>query len=137
MLQLINEPSTEGAAPKPGDEPATQHQEDAMRSALKGAAFGDVTREPPSATSKAALSRRESLAILERLYHIVLQLEQMRREPAATDSAAQKQLADTLWEELRVLEPLGISDPHPFVSLLNHVKGKRLIPRVFLSLIHI
>lgn len=131
MLQLINEPSTEGAAPKPGDEPATQHQEDAMRSALKGAAFGDVTREPPSATSKAALSRRESLAILERLYHIVLQLEQMRREPAATDSAAQKQLADTLWEELRVLEPLGISDPHPFVSLLNHVKGKRLIPRVF------
>ena len=128
MLQLINQP---GEAPGSHAAPAAHNQEDAVRMALQDAALGDAARAPQSATRK-ALTRRESLAALERLYHLVLQLEQLRREPSTPENtAAQKQLTEALWKELRVLEPLGVSDPHPFVSLLNHVKGKKLIPRVF------
>lgn len=123
MLQLINKPE-EATAAVPD---ATNH-EDAMRLALQGASLGDVAREPQNATQK-ALTRRESMVILEHLYSMVLRLEQLRREPSDDDSEAQV-LTEKLWKELRVLEPLGVSDPHPFVSLLNHVKGKRMLPRV-------
>ncbi|WFD22504.1 DNA topoisomerase 2-associated protein pat1 [Malassezia equina] len=123
MLQLIRKPNE---APAPAAE-AADH-EDAMRMALKGASLGDAAREPQNATRK-ALTRRETLSILEQLYSLTLRLEQMRREAPADDSEV-KQLTQQLWKELRVLEPLGVSDPHPFVSLLNHVKGKRLLPRI-------
>lgn len=129
MLQLINQPREGGSGENAPVAPDSQDQADAMRMALKGAALGDAARAPQSATRK-ALTRRESLAVLERLYHMVLRLEQLRRDPATSDSAEQAQLTASLWEELRVLEPLGVSDPHPFVSLLNHVKGKRLLPRI-------
>lgn len=123
MLQLISKPNE---APAPVAE-ASDH-EDAMRMALKGASLGDAAREPQNATRK-ALTRRETLSILEQLYSLTLRLEQLRREAPADDSEL-KQLTQQLWKELRVLEPLGVSEPHPFVSLLNHVKGKRLLPRV-------
>lgn len=107
--------------------------EDAMRAALQGAALDDASLRTHGTQKRESLSRRESLVILEQLYAIVLRLEQLRREPALdADLDAmreQKQLTDKLWDELRVLEPLDVSDPHPFVSLLNHVKGKRLLPR--------
>ncbi|KAE8185201.1 hypothetical protein A4X06_0g7328 [Tilletia controversa] len=41
----------------------------------------------------------------------------------------QDALTATLWKELRVLEPLDISDPHPSVSILSTVKGQRFLPR--------
>lgn len=123
MLQLISKPN-EAQAPTAE---ATDH-EDAMRMALKGASLGDAAREPQNATRK-ALTRRETLSILEQLYSLTLRLEQLRRE-APVDDSELKQLTQQLWKELRVLEPLGVSDPHPFVSLLNHVKGKRLLPRI-------
>ncbi|WFD18908.1 DNA topoisomerase 2-associated protein pat1 [Malassezia caprae] len=123
MLQLISKPNE---APAPAAE--TADHEDAMRMALKGASLGDAAREPQNATRK-ALTRRETLGILEQLYSLTLRLEQLRRE-APTDDGELKQLTQHLWKELRVLEPLGVSDPHPFVSLLNHVKGKRLLPRI-------
>lgn len=50
-------------------------------------------------------------------------------EELAAWQAEQAALAAKLWKELRVLEPLEISDPHPFVSLLSAAKGKRLLPR--------
>ena len=123
MLQLINQADTKAApvADAGSDDAST------MRAALAGASLGDAARAPQDATRQ-ALTRREALAILERLYSLVLQLEQLRREPDA-NADEQQRLVDTLWRELRVLEPLGVSDPHPFVSLLAHVKGKRLLPR--------
>jgi len=123
MLQLISKPNE--ASPPAAE---TAGHEDAMRIALQGASLGDAAREPQNATRK-ALTRRETLGILEQLYSLTLRLEQLRREAPADDSEL-KQLTQQLWKELRVLEPLGVSDPHPFVSLLNHVKGKRLLPRI-------
>ncbi|CAD6884028.1 unnamed protein product [Tilletia laevis] len=93
---------------------------------------------------RAPLGRYQVLSILERLYDLVMSLEQRRRDvpgagagdedTAAAEAAAnwqveQDALTATLWKELRVLEPLDISDPHPFVSILSTVKGQRFLPR--------
>jgi DNA topoisomerase 2-associated protein PAT1 len=72
-----------------------------------------------------------------------LSLEQSRRTAPANASdeadtseavvewrSKRDDLIAQVWSELRVLEPLEISDPHPFVSLLSTVKGKKLLPRV-------
>lgn len=130
ILQVIH--NTTGPLEAQSDA-KTGSAEDAMRAALQGASLDDASLRTHDTQKHKALTRREALAILEHLYAIVLRLEQMRREPALdADLDAlreQKQLTDTLWSELRVLEPLEVSDPHPFVSLLNHVKGKRLLPR--------
>ncbi|PKI84557.1 DNA topoisomerase 2-associated protein pat1 [Malassezia vespertilionis] len=129
MLQLINDSDAVKQAhteSKPGD------AEDAVRAALQGAHLNDAAVRS-DAQKRAALTQRETLVILERLYHTVLALEQLRRNPAAEHDyeivQQQQQLTEKLWTELHVLDPLDISDPHPFVSLLNHVKGKRLLPR--------
>lgn len=131
ILQVIN--ASAPVASKDAAAASSGSAEDAMRVALQGASLDDATLRAHGSQKQQALSRRETLAILERLYAIVLRLEQLRREPT-TDADLdaineQKQLTETLWSELRVLEPLEVSDPHPFVSLLNHVKGKRLLPR--------
>ncbi|GAC99644.1 topoisomerase II [Pseudozyma hubeiensis SY62] len=127
--------------------PDAGHARDAVRQALEGASLGGnnnagLRRDP--------LTKHEVLRILEKLYDLVLQLEQLRRNAppappadvnpeddaasAAKDAfdahqAEQAAVTNTLWTELRVLEPLEISDPHPFVSLLSSAKGKRLLPR--------
>lgn len=136
------ERSSSGAAT-----PDAGHARDAVRQALEGASLGGngnagLRRDP--------LTKHEVLRILERLYDLVLQLEQLRRNAppappadinpeddaaAATKAsfdahqAEQAAVTNALWTELRVLEPLEISDPHPFVSLLSSAKGKRLLPR--------
>ncbi|WFD30800.1 DNA topoisomerase 2-associated protein pat1 [Malassezia sp. CBS 17886] len=135
MLQLI---SAQGAAevgsgseePTQGAEEAAQGQEDAMRAALRGAQLGSTGSALEGAQEqRQALTRREELRILENLYACILTLEQLRRSADADSHTAQAALAERLWQELRVLEPLDVSDPHPFVALLSHVKGKRLLPR--------
>ncbi|WFD43856.1 DNA topoisomerase 2-associated protein pat1 [Malassezia psittaci] len=131
ILQVINNTTPVSEQDKSKSE--TSGAEDAMRVALQGASLDDASLRAHDAQKHQALTRRESLVILERLYAIVLRLEQLRREPALDNDAdvlrEQTQLSETLWNELRVLDPLEVSDPHPFVSLLNHVKGKRLLPR--------
>lgn len=108
---------------------------DAVRQALEGASLGGTAGSGNDAQAggeeqRAPLTRHETLRILERLYDIVLNLEQLRRsEGGEGESTQQEELTAALWKELRVLEPLGISDPHPFVSLLSTIKGKRLLPR--------
>lgn len=112
---------------------------DAVRQALEGASLGGRGGgESASADGRRApLTRHESLRILEKLYDTLLSLEQLRRSldgpsDEAGQAAAREQqeaLVATLWKELRILEPLEISDPHPFVSLLGTTKGKRLLPR--------
>ena len=124
MLQLINESD---AAPAERATATHGEQQDAMRMALEGTS---LSTDAPVDKRK-PLTRRETLVLLERLYDLVLALEQLRRAaPSAEGEAEQARLTDQLWRELRVLEPLDVSDPHPFVSLMNHVKGKRLLPRV-------
>ncbi|PWN35702.1 uncharacterized protein FA14DRAFT_160738 [Meira miltonrushii] len=130
-------PTTNGAAKNDGsDVTGTGHAQNAAQQALQGASLaqGGVQKRP-------ALNKLEVLTILEKLYDIVLNLEQSRRtapadvseqnnDPAAVEWRQQRDvLASQLWQELRVLEPLEVSDPHPFVSLLSTVKGKRILPR--------
>ncbi|PWY97034.1 hypothetical protein BCV70DRAFT_203222 [Testicularia cyperi] len=146
MLQI----SSDAAANKDGRAESTEgagHAKDAVRQALEGASLGASGN---SGDRRDPLTRHEVLRILEKLYDLVLQLEQMRRnapqppqgEVKPEDEAAvaaksaydayqadQAAVTSQLWTELRVLEPLEISDPHPFVSLLSSAKGKRLLPR--------
>lgn len=44
--------------------------------------------------------------------------------------ATYKSETSHLWDSLRVMVPLETSDPHPFISLLMPVKGKKLLPRL-------
>ncbi|MCO5584906.1 hypothetical protein L7F22_038838 [Adiantum nelumboides] len=128
---------TNGTIKKDGsDVTGTGHAQSAAQQALQGASLaqGGVQKRP-------ALNKLEVLTILEKLYDIVLNLEQSRRtapadvseqnsDPAAVEWRQQRDvLSSQLWQELRVLEPLEVSDPHPFVSLLSTVKGKRILPR--------
>lgn len=104
----------------------------AVEQALQGAGLGDGGATSAGNAKRDPLTKHETLRILEKLYDTVLNLEQLRRSLDETDSAQaaeQEALTATLWKELRVLEPLEISDPHPFVSLLGTTKGKRLLPR--------
>lgn len=130
------------------------HAQNAVEQALKGASLGQGGGAAGVAdgSKRPALTKYEVLKILEHLYDVTMALEQTRRNApaganvsgAATGSESETQEADaelqawktnrdalvaTLWKDLRVLEPLEISDPHPFISLLSTVKGKRLLPR--------
>ncbi|KAJ7066759.1 topoisomerase II-associated protein PAT1 [Mycena amicta] len=92
---------------------------------------GNVVRKDP-------LAHRQVLAILEELYDLVLQVEQMRREQPPEEEGELYErwkteceaVVEQLWEGLRVMVPLETSNPHPFVSLLQPSKGKKLLPRL-------
>lgn len=131
MLQLINRDED---APEARHDAATHdEQQDAMRIAMQGAALGenvDAALGPDAPQQRRKpLSARQTLLTLERLYDLVLAVEQLRRK-GEEGPQEQPALVDRIWRELHVLDPLDISDPHPFVSLLNHVKGMRLLPRI-------
>ncbi|CAO1628751.1 unnamed protein product [Parajaminaea phylloscopi] len=117
------------------DMPKTDAQSaaDVVRRALEGASLegNSASGQANQGGRRPPLTRHEALRILEKLYDVLLSLEQLRRGTGedADAQAEQDALKATLWKELRVLEPLEISDPHPFVSLLNTIKGKRLLPR--------
>jgi len=97
---------------------------------------GVVRKEP--------LTHRQVLVMLENLYDRVLEVEQLRRDqpPQEEEEAHQtweqsyNDLVDQLWVGIRVMVPLETSDPHPFVSLLMPVKGKKMLPRVTRHLSH-
>ncbi|CDU25509.1 related to PAT1-topoisomerase II-associated protein [Sporisorium scitamineum] len=148
MLQISADAAKANKERSPGDaSPDAGHARDAVRQALEGASLGGNSN---AGLRRDPLTKHEVLRILEKLYDLVLQLEQLRRnappappadinpedEAAVAAKAAfdahqadQANVTNTLWTELRVLEPLEISDPHPFVSLLSSAKGKRLLPR--------
>ncbi|KAN0061374.1 DNA topoisomerase 2-associated protein pat1 [Thecaphora frezii] len=147
MLQISADAAKAGKEDKSRASPDAGHARDAVKQALEGASLG---REGANGQRKDPLGKHEVLRILEGLYDTVLALEQLRRnappppegEVNPEDDAAvqakgafdswqseQALLTARLWKELRVLEPLEISDPHPFVSLLSCAKGKRLLPR--------
>ncbi|KAK8850480.1 hypothetical protein IAR55_004398 [Kwoniella newhampshirensis] len=93
---------------------------------------------------RAALTRKQIMFALEELYDAVLELEQMRREappPTAMQEievwhARCQTKVDIIWRRLMVMEPLDVSNPHPFIALINPVKGQRLFPRLLRHLPH-
>ncbi|TFY68510.1 hypothetical protein EVJ58_g957 [Rhodofomes roseus] len=101
--------------------------------ALGGAANseGVIAKDP--------LKHREALMILERLYDLVLDIEQLRRDQPLPEDGFEAQDAweveldarvQQLLTGLRLHVYLETSVPHPFISLLMPIKGKRLLPRV-------
>jgi len=111
-----------------------------------GALAGALPNTSPISAGQPAMRHRQILMSLERLYSTVLEVEQLRRTHPNPQSngldmqEANSQLEDweaqyasqkeKVWKQLRVLDPLGISHPHPFVSLISVPKGKRVLPRV-------
>lgn len=97
-----------------------------------------------SSETRPALTRKQVMYALEELYDMALDLEQMRRDaPPPTDvprveawNQACAAKVEDLWRALMVMEPLGVSTPHPFISLLNPLKGQRLFPRLLRHLPH-
>jgi len=106
-----------------------------------------------SGPRRQALTRKQVMCALEELYDAVLDLEQARRDippPTAMEEIQRwngmcQIKVDTIWRRLMVMEPLDIrsllrnticvqlrcfSNPHPFISLMNPVKGQRLFPRL-------
>ena len=79
---------------------------------------------------------------IEKLYDLVLQLEHLRRnQPQQIINNNEinadhedwlnqyNSIAQDVWNGLHVMEPLELSDPHPFISLLSIPKATKLIPR--------
>ncbi|KAI8996589.1 topoisomerase II-associated protein PAT1 [Trametes punicea] len=113
---------------------AQEMGEGAAREAAKigREALGNAS-DPTSLIRRDPLSHREALVKLEQLYDLVLDLEQRRRDqpnPDEVEEFEQCALIDQLFEKLMVSAPLEISNPHPFVSLVTPIKGKKLLPRV-------
>ncbi|EFP78101.2 uncharacterized protein PGTG_04057 [Puccinia graminis f. sp. tritici CRL 75-36-700-3] len=111
-----------------------------------GALAGSLPNTTPIGAGQPAMRHRQILMSLERLYSTVLEVEQLRRtQPNVQLSGFDMEEANSqleeweaqyesqkekIWKQLRVLDPLGISHPHPFVSLISVPKGKRVLPRV-------
>ncbi|KAI0664219.1 topoisomerase II-associated protein PAT1 [Cubamyces menziesii] len=93
-------------------------------------ATGLIRRDP--------LTHREALVKLEQLYDLVLDLEQRRRDQPPPEEVEEFEkwtqecstLIDELFDKLMVIAPLETSKPHPFISLITPIKGKKLLPRV-------
>ncbi|WRT70660.1 uncharacterized protein IL334_007658 [Kwoniella shivajii] len=93
---------------------------------------------------RAALTRKQVMFALEELYDATLELEQMRRDappPTAMEEievwhARCQAKVDLIWRSLMVMEPLDVSNPHPFISLINPIKGQRLFMRLLRHLPH-
>jgi DNA topoisomerase 2-associated protein PAT1 len=104
---------------------------------------------PPTARredgSAAVLNRKAILRNIERVYDVLMAMEDHSRSmppPSAQgDSELQdnqkewldgaQELNEKLWESLKVLDPIGETSIHPFIAFLAHSKGKKAIPRVF------
>ncbi|GAA5884588.1 hypothetical protein JCM16303_000042 [Sporobolomyces ruberrimus] len=149
-------------SPPPGSTPSHNTGE----SLLTGAGLVASSAASHRATTQGPLTHRAALAIIEKLYDTVLDLEQLRRvQPtllaaqaslkdqcdqmtvegevrdqmktrlekaksnAEAGEAKYNELRESLWDGLRVMDPLDACVPHPFVSILSVLKGKRLLPR--------
>ena len=99
---------------------------------------------------QATLSSTDRKAILkniEAVYNTLMKMEDHeRRQPPHTDdsdtalseAAAEwrqtfQDLNHTLWDELKVMEPIMPESTvlHPFIAFLSYPKGKKAIPRIF------
>ncbi|KAI9713434.1 MAG: hypothetical protein M1820_000816 [Bogoriella megaspora] len=93
-------------------------------------------------------SRKQTLKDIEALYSTLMAMEDHERRmppPPNEESPADliqehiewrqrmQDLNQALWNDLKVMEPIVPNSPlaHPFIAILSHPKGKKVIPRVF------
>ena len=142
-----------------------QEGDGSTATALTNLLKGRQNQPDASAERKQPLSEKQVLVRLEQLYEIILDLEQIRRsqpihppdtfeqakhfrpdltqeeydnQKSAHDEWTQKydQEVEVMWQALLVQEPLEVSDPHPFISLLSVQKGHKLFTRLIRLLSH-
>ncbi|KAH8104013.1 topoisomerase II-associated protein [Cristinia sonorae] len=129
----LSNPSVHPHISKTPDSPHAERAGVAAEAAKLGRqalASGNTVRDP--------LSHREALVIIERVYDHILNLEHLRREqPEEGEEEALVEwqahhdtIIAQIWNNLQVNLPLDTSTPHPFLSLLLPIKGKRMLPRV-------
>ncbi|KAI0766954.1 topoisomerase II-associated protein PAT1 [Trametes elegans] len=124
---------------KVDSENAHEQGEGAAREAAKigREALGNASNST-GLVRKDPLTHREVLVKLEQLYDLVLDLEQRRRDQPPPEEVEEFEqwtqecstLIDELFEKLMVSVPLETSNPHPFISLITPIKGKKLLTRV-------
>ncbi|EPQ56435.1 hypothetical protein GLOTRDRAFT_138166 [Gloeophyllum trabeum ATCC 11539] len=146
LLQVDSpKPSTTGS--HLDEEERKKAGEHAAREAAKlGREALERTHDTQDLVRKDPLNRFDVLVILERLYDLVLRVGQLPSDEPDEDGAGdaeerpekleRKQLLEEIYDNLRVKLPIETSDPHPFISLIGPIKGKRLIPRIWPHLEH-
>ncbi|KAI5378847.1 hypothetical protein J4E82_002298 [Alternaria postmessia] len=90
--------------------------------------------------------RKEALRNIEAVYKTLMQMEDHERvmpppiqegsPPEAIQAHMEwrskiEALHQQLWLNTKIMEPINPSTPHPFISILSHAKGKKVIPRLF------
>ncbi|KAG0347878.1 hypothetical protein BG004_006674 [Podila humilis] len=110
---------------------------------------GGNSPKPPS-PGPVSTKTHTVLGWIENVYTYVLALEQKRRQQPPPPRMGEEEiageairrwneeygiLAQKMWNELRITVPIGIVHPHPFISILNYSKGKKVIPRVLRHLL--
>ncbi|PSN62138.1 hypothetical protein BS50DRAFT_603662 [Corynespora cassiicola Philippines] len=102
----------------------------------------------PKHHKSSVADRKETLRNIENIYRILMQMEDHERAmpPLMTgDSPPEviqahmewrskiEALHKNLWQDTKIMEPINPNSttPHPFISILSHAKGKKLIPRLF------
>ncbi|EXJ78812.1 hypothetical protein A1O1_09214 [Capronia coronata CBS 617.96] len=103
---------------------------------------------PATAKKEVSASDRKTiLKNIEAVYTTLMRLEDHERTmpPPPTEGDADsiqahldwrqkmQELNSTLWQELKVLDPIvpGAAVPHPFIAFLSFAKGKKAMPRIF------
>ncbi|KAF9371911.1 hypothetical protein BGX21_004961, partial [Mortierella sp. AD011] len=119
------------------------------RGSTNDAPAGGNSPKPPS-PGPVSTKSHTVLGWIENVYTYVLALEQMRRQQPPPPRIGEEELAREaiqqwneeysvlarkMWNELRITVPIGIVHPHPFISILNYSKGKKVIPRVLRHLL--
>ncbi|KAF1936477.1 hypothetical protein EJ02DRAFT_438516 [Clathrospora elynae] len=90
--------------------------------------------------------RKEALRNIEAVYRTLMQMEDHERvlpppihensPPEAIQAHMEwrskiEALHRQLWLNTKIMEPINPNTPHPFISVLSHAKGKKVIPRLF------
>ncbi|KAJ1556497.1 hypothetical protein HK096_000491 [Nowakowskiella sp. JEL0078] len=97
-------------------------------------------KEKVNPNSFEKISRKKVLSSIERVYAMVLSLEQLNRDGPKDEEADEwkieiEEKIHQLWIDLRIAENIAYGAPHPFAAFLSIAKGKKVIPRIirFLS----
>ncbi|KAF8478258.1 topoisomerase II-associated protein PAT1 [Gautieria morchelliformis] len=121
------------------------HEAEAVRHASEPRSPEEPSRPPLDKLSRSGdfeaamepLTRRQALTIIENLFDYALEWENNRRivPDEGTDAyyrweADQKALEARMWESSQVTAPLEARYPHPLVSLLSPLKGKKVMKRL-------
>lgn len=80
--------------------------------------------------TKTRLIKQDTMRSLEDIYAVLLEIESTERS-APQDQSRIESLLVRLWDLIQVQEHGESKETQPFILMLSHDKGKKLIPRLF------